>query len=69
MMTPHAAAKYFSLRDGFTYDHTCFHQFVKSKEKITLSPMHSKGVTGGGKKPTIGDLEEIIGQPPKLACL
>lgn len=57
---PNAAANYFSERDSFRYDTSLFYQWARNKEKILASPSSNKRVKGGGRKPVLGALEEIL---------
>ncbi len=58
--SPNKACKYFQQRDKFNYDPSTFYQYKKNAKKIAETPASKKRSRGGGRKPALGSLEEII---------
>lgn len=58
--TPYKAAKHFSARDNFSYDSSIFYQWVRNKDKIEPSKAAKKRCDGGGRKPKLDRLEQLI---------
>lgn len=54
------AAKYFSERDGIHYNRSMFQQWFKNRKAIKNQSSSMKRVSGGGRKTSLGDLEELI---------
>ena len=56
----YATRKYFSTRDNYPYDQSMFYQWHANKEKILDSGSSRRRVAGGGRKPLLQDLENLI---------
>jgi len=58
--SPYNAAQHFSARDNFKYDSSMFYQWVKKKDQIHLGKAAQNRCDGGGRKPKLDSLEQII---------
>jgi hypothetical protein len=58
--TAWAAAKHFGNRDKNQYDHSMFHQWYKKAEQIQGTSVSKKRISGGGRKPALGELETML---------
>lgn len=56
----YAAAKYFGGRDNCFYDPSMFRQWYKKRAELENCGSNRCRATGGGRKPKLGSLEEII---------
>lgn len=55
------AAKFFGRRDNYVYDPSMFRQWFKIKERLFNGCRHdSSRVPGAGRKPKLGDMENIL---------
>lgn len=58
--TAYQVARHFSARDRFEYEESMFYQWFRNQEKIFSSGLSNRRFTGGGRKPTLGALEEVL---------
>jgi hypothetical protein len=58
--TPYNAAKHFGERENTVYDASIFYQWRKKKELIKEAGATSKRIRGGGRKPKLDELEDIL---------
>jgi hypothetical protein len=56
----YTAKHYFSRRDNFDYDASMFRQWFKKKDELLNARALKKRLPGGGRKPLLADLEEIL---------
>jgi len=54
------AKTYFSERDHYEYSHSMFEQWYMTRDSINLQSGSMKKASGGGRKPTLGALEEVL---------
>jgi len=54
------AKNFFGDRDGCSYSQSMFQQWYKNKEAIRAQSASMKRASGGGRKPLLGTLEELI---------
>ncbi len=57
----YTAKHYFSRRDNFDYDASMLCQWFKKKDELLNARALKKRLLGGGRKPLLADLEEILG--------
>ena len=58
--TAYQAAKFFGSRNKTTYDSSMFRQWYKRRNQIKHGSVSMKRIPGGGRKPALGALEEIL---------
>lgn len=58
--SPYKAWKHFTNRDNAEYDPSLFYQWRKRKEDIGITLATKKRSTGGGRKPKLEDMEDIL---------
>ncbi len=58
--TAYNAAKQFSARDKVDYDPSMFRQWYKKKNAICEERALKKCLSGGGRKPALGDIEDLL---------
>ena len=56
----HRAAQHFSARDHCAYDEAMFRQWWRAKDAIQATGASRLRVKGGGRKSTLGSLEEVL---------
>ena len=58
--TAFSAGRYFSNRDSFAYDHYMFRQWYRNKDALKDEVATKKRATGAGRKPVLGNLEDVL---------
>lgn len=56
----YAAAKYFGKRDRTTYDDSTFRHWYQKRDQIRSNDDKQRRIKGGGSRPALGALEEIL---------
>ena len=58
--TVYQACKFFSHRDKFVYNEGNFYNWNRNRDKILGTSLTKKRVKGGGRRPLLGELEDIL---------
>ncbi len=59
-LTAYATAKHFQKKYKIDLDPSMVQRWFKKRIKINTSPKHNKRINGGGRKPALGILEDLL---------